>query len=191
MTYQDQLEEQSASVTDQVAAALAMYAAGALSAAALVAVVAAYVSAANSAAAALADLSLAAAVTTATGTPTAPRGITRPSTDPDRLTRAAQTILDDLTAAPADAYDDALAAAQTRFERLADAEAKEAAALAYSEAVATTPEVTGWTRGLKADACQLCRWWWREGRLWEPDHPMPTHKGCTCSQLITTERKPA
>lgn len=178
MTYQDQLEEQASSVTAQVLAALALYEAGKMTADALTAVVAAYIAAGNSAAAALADLALAAAVTVQTGAPAAPLGITRPADDPERLTRAANTLLGS-------------SATAARWQRLAEAEIKEAATRAYSEGAKRSPRVTGWTRGLKADACQLCRWWSRDGRVWDADHPMPTHKGCTCSQLITTRKEAA
>ena len=179
MTYHDQLEQQAATVADQVLAALALYEAGQLTADALIGVVAAYIAAGNNAATALADVALAAAVTVHTGTPAAPLGLTRPLDDSDRLARAATTLLDTPDASPA------------RWQRLADAEIKEAGSRAYSTAVTAQPAVTGWTRGLSADACQLCRWWARNGRLWPPDHPMPTHKGCTCSQIITTRKEAA
>lgn len=179
MTYQDQLEEQASSVTAQVLAAVALYEAGKLTADALVSVVAAYIAAGNFAGAALADLALAAAVTVQTGTAVAPLGITRPADDPDRLTRAASTLLADP------------AASLARWQRLAEAELKEAATRGYSEAVKRSPRVNGWTRGLSGSACQLCQWWSRGGQVWPADHPMPTHKGCTCSQLITTPKEAA
>lgn len=184
MTYQDQLEQTAEATAAQVLAALALYQAGRLTADALVAVVAAYVAAGNSAAAVLADLSLSAAVTVQTGQAAAPLGISRPLDDPARLTLAARTILDDLTAHPD--HDAALAAAQTRFLRLAESEIKEAAARAYSAAVKESRHVTGWTRGISGSACQLCRWWSRGGQVWPDDHPMPTHKGCTCNPVPVT-----
>ena len=192
MTYQDELEAQAEAVSDQVLAALTAYAAGTLTAEALAAVVSAFIAAGNSGAAVLADLSLAAAVTTATGTPAAPLGITRPADDPTRLAQATSTILADLDRQRAADPEAALTTAQTRITRLAEAEVKEAGARAYSEAVKGSRSVTGWTRGLSGSACQLCRWWSREGRVWDADHTMPTHKGCSCSQIITTtERKSA
>lgn len=42
--------------------------------------------------------------------------------------------------------------------------------------------IIGWTRDMEATACQLCRWWDRDGRVWPVTHRMPTHKGCACSQ---------
>lgn len=54
----------------------------------------------------------------------------------------------------------------------------------WSDQLRKDPNVEGWTRGLESDACQLCRWWWREGQVWPKDHVMPTHPGCTCYQQI-------
>lgn len=51
--------------------------------------------------------------------------------------------------------------------------------------------VTGWTRSLNGEACQLCTWWWRAGRVWTADHPMPAHKGCICTpQPVTRQETP-
>ena len=192
MTYQDQTADLAEGVSAQVVAALAAYAAGTLTAEAFVAVVAAYVAAGNSAGAALGDLSLAAAVTLALGAAVAPQGITPPATDPERLTKAATKILDDLDRDRTEDPDAALAAAQMRFRRLAEAEIHQAVAQAYDTALKGSRHVTGWTRGLEPNACQLCTWWWRNGQVWPADHPMPRHTGCDCSQLITTtERKTA
>ncbi len=188
MSYQDATGELSSQVQEQVLTALAAYVAGQLTAEALVAVVAAYVAAGNAGAAALGDLALAAAVTLTTGIPAAPIGTTRPLDEPARLTRSAATILADLDAADSKS----LEAAQMRYQRLAEAEVRKAVADAYADALAASDAVVGWTRGLEPEACQLCRWWWREGRVWDPDHPFPQHKGCDCSQVIVTttaERK--
>ncbi|MCK3768557.1 hypothetical protein MZK47_02580 [Microbacterium aerolatum] len=56
---------------------------------------------------------------------------------------------------------------------LADATDAYSAALAQSGA-------PGYVRQMDADPCQLCRWWWREGRVWPADHAMPYHSGCEC-----------
>ena len=108
------------------------------------------------------------------GTPVAPVGAVRPLDDPDRLTTAARTLL---------ALENPSLA---RWERLARAEGQEAAARAYSDAVKRSPHVTGWRRGISGSACQLCRWWSRDGRVWAADHTMPTHKGCTCNPVPVT-----
>lgn len=73
-----------------------------------------------------------------------------------------------------------------RLARLARAEPLFAAQEVTQSAIVAEPAITGWVRDLEGDACQLCRWWWREGRVWAPDHRMPTHKGCSCSQRPVT-----
>ena len=54
------------------------------------------------------------------------------------------------------------------------------AARTYSGQLAASPLVEGWTRAMDAAPCQLCRWWWREGRVWPKNHPFQTHTGCAC-----------
>lgn len=192
MTYQDQTQALAEDTSAQVLAALAAYVAGEMTLSTFVGVVAAFIAAANSGAAALGDLALAAAVTRDTGTPNAPLGITRPATEPARLAQAAQTIAADLDRDRATDPDAALDTASMRFLRLAEAEIHRAVADAYAEAITRSEPVTGYVRGLEPDACELCTWWWREGRVWDDDHPFPRHTGCDCSQLITTiERKSA
>lgn len=73
-----------------------------------------------------------------------------------------------------------------QLERIGVVEPLEAAARRMSEGIQQDQRVKGWVREMEADACQLCRWWWREGREWPAEHPMPTHKGCTCTQLPVT-----
>lgn len=70
-----------------------------------------------------------------------------------------------------------------QLTRLATNEPMDAAADAYSWAMERAEGVTGWTRGLDSKACQLCRWWARDGRVWQPSHPMPRHPGCLCHQV--------
>lgn len=67
--------------------------------------------------------------------------------------------------------------------RIATNEPLDAAAAAYHDAMQGTAMVSGWRRGLEGDACQLCRWWWREGRVWQKTHKMPRHPGCACHQV--------
>lgn len=97
--------------------------------------------------------------------------------DLTRLTDALTTILDD-------ELQDTL----TQLDRVADNEPKQAAAQASGDFIRDTESVTGWTRQLDSDACQLCTWWWRAGRVWPDDHVMPRHVGCTCTQTpVTTD----
>ncbi|MCV7303113.1 hypothetical protein H7J93_26160 [Mycobacterium barrassiae] len=71
-----------------------------------------------------------------------------------------------------------------RLERLARSEVFEAAQQATHDAMQKQLLVEGWVRQFDADPCQLCRWWWREGRIWPKAHPMPRHPGCNCTQRV-------
>ncbi|WP_099024461.1 structural protein [Mycolicibacterium palauense] len=71
-----------------------------------------------------------------------------------------------------------------RLERLARSEVFETAQNATHEAMQEQDLIEGWVRHMDADPCQLCRWWWRDGRVWPKAHPMPTHKGCNCTQRV-------
>lgn len=101
----------------------------------------------------------------------APAPLREHQQDSARLRAAAGTVL----ARQADQVEAAL-------ERLARAEAVEAGQVTYGAVVGQSPAVRGWIRQLEPDACELCRWWSRDGRMWPPGHRMPTHKGCTCAQ---------
>lgn len=91
----------------------------------------------------------------------------------ERLTKAVNTITN------------ATASVDTvmQLERLARNEPVQAATDAMTEAMSGSELVSGWRRGLEPGACQLCVWWWREGRVWRANHPMPRHTGCTCTQI--------
>ena len=127
----------------------------------------------NLQAAALADLSLAATLMVETAAPV-PVTATSTAVEVDRLSKAASTAL---------AVADTSEVPEAIIARLARAETFTAGQSAYSDGIASSPHTKGWIRGLEPDACQLCRWWWREGRVWPKAHPMPTHKGCTCSPI--------
>ena len=71
-----------------------------------------------------------------------------------------------------------------RVRRLARCEPLDTAAKAWSDGVAQSRYVDGWVRQTHG-SCQLCAWWARGGQVWAADHPMPRHKGCTCSQIPT------
>lgn len=92
--------------------------------------------------------------------------------DTPRLTKAANTVL-----ASAEASD----VPEKIVARLARSEPLEAAADAYSDAMVRSGRTKGWVRQKSASACQLCTWWWREGRVWPAEHPFQHHKGCTCT----------
>lgn len=91
--------------------------------------------------------------------------------DAERISMALGTVLVD------DGLDPLM-----QLVRIVDNEPKAAAADGSQDALTASTRVRGWVRTLEADACQLCVWWWREGRVWQPDHPMPRHTGCTCTQ---------
>lgn len=105
--------------------------------------------------------------------------------DVARLERAMQTTV---PSPAATAGDDAAAEAARRLGRLAYAESVESSQQAFHEGMLRTALVEGWTRGLEPGACQLCRWWWREGQVWPKEHRMPTHKGCTCTPIPRTRK---
>ncbi|MEQ4567994.1 hypothetical protein [Paenarthrobacter sp. CAP02] len=123
---------------------------------------------------AAAELALSGFLTAATGEAVIPGTILVDAVDDaGRLVKAMQTI----TASNLDTV--------MQLARVAKAEPMEAAARQFTEGIARSPKATGWVRGLEGDACQLCVWWWREGRTWPKDHPMPTHKGCACTPIPT------
>lgn len=69
-----------------------------------------------------------------------------------------------------------------RLGRLALSEAIEAARGTTATYMRGSQKVQGWIRQLDSDPCELCRWWWWDGRVWPADHSMPTHQGCACAQ---------
>lgn len=70
-----------------------------------------------------------------------------------------------------------------RLDQLARGAVSRAGQTARADALRSSPLVEGWVRGLDSTACQLCVWWWREGRTWPKSHHMPRHPGCTCVQV--------
>lgn len=71
----------------------------------------------------------------------------------------------------------------TRLDRLARGAVARGAQDAREATLQRSELVQGWTRGIDSTSCQLCVWWWREGRVWPKDHHMPRHPGCTCVQV--------
>lgn len=123
-----------------------------------------------------AEVALNGYMTAATGEVTVPVPLP-PVDDTERLVKAMATI----TASDLDTV--------MQLGRIAFAEPLEAAANRFSEGVANHPQASGWVRQLEPDACELCVWWWREGRTWPKEHPFQTHKGCTCNPLPTTDEE--
>lgn len=124
----------------------------------------------NQRAVSLAVTGFSAQASIATGTPV-PASVLSIPDDTDRLAKAASTVLD--VARASDVPD-------TIIARIGRAEPLNTAARSYSGQLAESPLVEGWVRNMDADPCQLCQWWWREGRIWPKDHPFQTHHGCAC-----------
>lgn len=137
--------------------------------------IAAAINRANASATVLADVWLAAQIEHAASVPATTVGILA-ADNSERLLKAAGTVL-----AEPDTAD-------TRLARLARAEPLDAGQQATTEAIKEQPMVQGWTRQMDADPCQLCRWWWREGRIWPKAHPFQRHKGCNCQPRIVLAR---
>lgn len=137
-----------------------------------IALIAAIVAVANRQAANLAALGIAADITLAARTPVPAVPVPRPE-DVGRLNRAASTLLDALEGTPDP---------EGRAKRLARSEVLKTASDARGEALEASGLVEGWVRSLNGDTCEMCTWWWRGGRVWPKDHPMPRHTGCDCTQ---------
>ena len=153
--------------------------AGALSRPGAVLKVAAAVNRGNAVAVSLADAYVAAAIEELTQVPTPTIGIL-PVDHSERLVKAAETILIE---PPTDATPQ-----DVRLARLARSEPMETAQRTVTEAMIGQPLVEGWVRQFDSDPCELCVWWWRNGRVWPKDHPMPTHKGCNCQPRIVLRK---
>ncbi|WP_304106401.1 hypothetical protein [Mycolicibacterium bacteremicum] len=124
----------------------------------------------NAKAAALAEIAFATEATVATTTAVPVLGLPIVD-DTERLAKAASTVLDVARASDVP---------ELIVGRLGRAEPLNTAARTYSESVRESTLTRGWTRQMDSDPCQLCRWWWREGRIWPKQHPFQTHTGCAC-----------
>ncbi|OBB42698.1 hypothetical protein [Mycobacterium sp. 852002-51961_SCH5331710] len=133
---------------------------------ALAAIIAGY----NAQAAALAEVAFAAEATVAFQKAIPVIGLA-PVDDVERLTKAATTLLDTARASEVP---------EKIVGRLGRAEPLNTAARTYSDSIRESGLTKGWTRHMDSDPCQLCRWWWREGRIWPAEHPFQTHPGCAC-----------
>jgi hypothetical protein len=120
-----------------------------------------------------------------------------PTDESERLVKAVQTILDESQPiTPCEAVNVSETptgdthgspeptAAQDRLTRLARSEPLETAQQATHEAMQRQPLVEGWVRHFDADPCELCVWWWRDGKVWPKVHPFQTYKGCNCQPKV-------
>ncbi len=142
------------------------------------ALIVAVVNVANAAAVTVADAGLSVQIEHATGLPTPATGIA-PADGTERLQKAVHTILEEEQPDP-ELPDNT----EMRIERLARSEPLEAAQNATIDAMQQQPL----GRAMDADPCQLCRWWWREGRIWPKEHPFQSHKGCNCQPKVVVRR---
>ncbi|CAM3542484.1 hypothetical protein [Isoptericola cucumis] len=172
MTYRDALQALSSETEAKVLAIYAAFSEGSITYDEAAAAIAAVVVKGNARAVALADLALAANLMTALRKPVATLGLALPDGEPARLHKAATTLLAIREVTP------------ERVARLGRVEPLEAGQRAFSEGIARSGSVEGWVRNKSASACQLCTWWSRDGRVWPAGHPMPRHKGCSCTQTI-------
>lgn len=163
--------------------------------------IAAAVNRANATAVSLADVWLAVQIEELAGQPVPTVGVL-PVDSSERLLKAATTVLQTSQSAmfsdpSSNSRQESVTADQgtetenlantpdmRRLERLARSEVFETAQQATHDAMQKQPLVEGWVRHMDADPCQLCRWWWRDGRIWPKAHPMPRHKGCNCQPKV-------
>lgn len=78
---------------------------------------------------------------------------------------------------------------ERRLQRLGSSVGIDEVQTSWGDELEADHRVDGWTRGLEPNACELCVYWYRDGRIWPKTHRMPVHKGCTCQQIptVTTE----
>ncbi len=171
MAYIDTLKGLAADTEQAVLAAYRSFVEGLIDHDDAVRIIATVIAQANGRARVLADMAIATDLMVQLQEVLPPAGVPVPD-DTVRLTKAASTVL--VTAEASDVPEKIVA-------RLARSEPLEAAADAYSDAMVRSGRTKGWIRQMSAGACQLCRWWWREGRVWPAEHPFQHHKGCTCT----------
>lgn len=174
MSYRDELIALGAKSEEILIDIYRRYVEGLIDRETAVTIIADVLAAANSRAVALADVALAAQLMVDVQAPVATAGIVRPISDSDRLVKAVNTLL--VVAEASDVPESIVA-------RIARAEPYEASQRAFSTAVEKSGITKGWIRNLEKGGCQLCQWWWRDGRVWPKAHPMPTHKGCVCHPI--------
>jgi hypothetical protein len=176
--YQGSTESLAATAQAQAIEVYTAYQAGQLTRDQAAALIVAVINEANAAAVSLADAGLSVQIEQVTGLPAPATGIA-PTDGADRLEKAVNTILDEEQTDPKLPDSTSM-----RIERLARSEPLDAAQNAAIDAMQRQPLVEGWTRHMDADPCQLCRWWWREGRIWPKEHPFQSHKGCNCQPKV-------
>lgn len=145
--------------------------------------VAAIVQRGNAQALALAEAFTQRQLESATGRAIPAKGLL-PADDSDRLLKAAKTVLSE---------PDPL----VRVERLGASEVLYTAQGGVQESMdgrkRSRGGYLGWVRQMDSNPCERCQRWYRNGRIWPPDHPMPRHFNCRCVQrivLVSEQPKP-
>ncbi len=177
MSYRDLLVDLGAATERDVLAVYDSFVDGDLDHDETVGLIAARIAKANHRAVTLADLSLAATLMLQLRTPVPTLGLTPPPGDHQRLTRAVTTLLAVATLT------------RERVARLARAEPLGAAADAYADGIARSSLVTGWTRQVNPNACQVCQG--LAGTVLPDRVPMWHHPGCTCTPVPITKETAA
>lgn len=213
--YQANTEALAASTVASVLAVYAAMQSDGVAPAVAVPAMAAVIATANAAATTLADVFASAQIEAATGRPQPPTGIA-PRDDTERLTKAVETILEDVPEAPAPAAEpdvspvpnpvavpeepdvvELVAApeepdavepdeAAHRLERLARSEPLDTGLAITVEIFNRVPVVEGWTRKLDADPCERCIRWAEDGRVFPKGHHFKRHLQCNCQPEIVT-----
>lgn len=120
----------------------------------------------------LADVSLAAWMTAQTGRATPALGIAPGGEETDRILAGLDTLMQGL--------DDAKTERDALLARYGRSEPARAFQRAYVAAMQERPEVAGYRRVLNAEACELCRWRYRGGKVFSVGTPFAQHPGCGC-----------
>jgi hypothetical protein len=128
----------------------------------------------NGRAVSLAQLAFAAAAMAATGTEI-PVDMLPVRDDTGRLIKAANTVTELAKAADEP---------EPLIGRLGRSEPLNTAGNTYSDLIAGSDLTEGWIRRTDPNACQLCQWWARDGRVCPKDPPKPQHNGCACVQEV-------
>lgn len=171
MAYRETLQKLALESERSILAAYRSYVEGLMSRDETVSMIAQLLAQANGRARSLADMAMATQMMAQLGEVVPVSDVDYPNELP-RLQKAANTVL---------AVAEASEVSEAIIARLARSEPLEAAASAAQDSMVRSGITKGWVRDKSPGACELCTWWWREGRVWPAEHPFQHHKGCTCS----------
>lgn len=72
---------------------------------------------------------------------------------------------------------------QARLQRLGFADPVNRAQESFQLRMSSDNRVEKYTRGVESDACELCRWLYKDGYAYPKNKPMSKHTGCVCHQV--------